>query len=468
MLKNDKSPGRQALMVKEEAKIIFKEPIIPTKKRKKNKVLAEETYVEQIGKIIQRDFFPSLEKLKAQNDYLDAVEKNDVKKLRELYAKYSGKKPTERLPSPATFETPANIHNTQQTESTRTQSSSEETVKVPKLSLDQFLNSHTSEDNESFEEILEDSAKKHRQKYSYLYNEEKSQEDKQKKLLELPSIEEQCALPEKPFNVDTWGYKNRNYAMFVPDGVELTEEKLKEINEKRHTISYDNTRLITNPFDEIRSKETINEMAKMQAKILDGRIGVDGKEIVKASPKIAGYGFVKEPTPRIEVPDSPFMTWGEIEGTPFLLDGSDTPLPRSRGPSFKMNEPTKREQIAFALAEKASEKDRNKKKKAMDVARKQFATPSPRTSLDRLATMSPAARKLAVSSLGLATPKSPSNFSSPLIKKSMSKTPLVTPLSRRLSTPKTMGLEISPKDNNLTDDLLKIKVQKRSSASDFF
>lgn len=31
------------------------------------------------------------------------------------------------------------------------------------------------------------------------------------------------------------------------------------------------------------------------------------------------------------------MTWGEIEDTPFRLDGSDTPLiERSHGPAFKV------------------------------------------------------------------------------------------------------------------------------------
>lgn len=51
-----------------------------------------------MGKIIQRDFFPDLEKMKAQNEYLEAVEKNDIQKLRELYTKYSSGKrpPTER------------------------------------------------------------------------------------------------------------------------------------------------------------------------------------------------------------------------------------------------------------------------------------------------------------------------------------------------------------------------------------
>ena len=49
---------------------------------------------QKMGSIIERDFFPDLEKLRAQNAYLDAVDTNDVLKLRELYEKYSsGSKP---------------------------------------------------------------------------------------------------------------------------------------------------------------------------------------------------------------------------------------------------------------------------------------------------------------------------------------------------------------------------------------
>lgn len=37
------------------------------------------------------------------------------------------------------------------------------------------------------------------------------------------------------------------------------------------------------------------------------------------------------------VAESPLMTWGEIESTPFRLDGSDTPyVERNHGPSFKV------------------------------------------------------------------------------------------------------------------------------------
>ena len=44
--------------------------------------------LQSLNKIIQRDFFPELPKLQAQHEYLDAVEHNDVEKLREISARY--------------------------------------------------------------------------------------------------------------------------------------------------------------------------------------------------------------------------------------------------------------------------------------------------------------------------------------------------------------------------------------------
>src|SRR5258705_3831290 len=67
---------------------IFKKPMQPAPKARL-KVLDEDNYIEQMEKIIQRDFFPDMEKVKAQFDYLNAVDNNDVQTLRELALKYS-------------------------------------------------------------------------------------------------------------------------------------------------------------------------------------------------------------------------------------------------------------------------------------------------------------------------------------------------------------------------------------------
>lgn len=177
------------------------------------------------------------------------------------------------MPSPATFETPANIHNSQHVSLTpppKTNETSEgnrNKTDEPKLSLDQYLNSHTSQDNQSFEELMIESEQKHKEKYSYLYNEEEKSEQERLQQLALPSIEKQCALLEKKLDVDTWSYKNKNYIMYVPDGVEPTQEELIEMNKKRQEIDYANTRLTENPFNETQSKETISELAKSQAKV---------------------------------------------------------------------------------------------------------------------------------------------------------------------------------------------------------
>jgi len=66
---------------------------------------------------------------------------------------------------------------------------------------------------------------------------------------------------------------------------------------------------------------------------------------------------------------SPLMTWGEIEGTPFRLDGSDTPVVHSgRGPMFKIPEVPRRDRLAHELAEKASKAHRDKKEVALKQA----------------------------------------------------------------------------------------------------
>lgn len=366
-----------------------------------------------MGKIIQRDFFPDLEKLKAQNQYLDAVEKNDVIKLRELYAKYSGRRPNDasaRCESPATFETPIrdpdSIRSNQSKSSTSSKrSNSSQSSKCPseKHSLDSYLDSYTSEDNNSFQEIIEAADFKLRQKFAVLYDAEKTQAIKMEKVLALPSIEKQFDAIEGSKLVDTWTYTNRNYIMYVPDGVPLTKEEEVEMAKRKMKIIHNNTRLQKNPFDDKQNKETISELAKTQANKLIGRIGVDGDILNSdASSQVRGFNFVKTPSPCPGVQDSPMMTWGEIEGTPFRLDGSDTPIrPSSIGPSFRIAETSRRENIGLELAEKAGERMRGQKAKAIEAARRNIATPHMRSSMERLATMSPAAKRLASMKFGL-------------------------------------------------------------------
>ncbi|XP_053681362.1 splicing factor ESS-2 homolog [Anopheles nili] len=179
-----------------------------------------------------------------------------------------------------------------------------------------------------------------------------------------------------------------------------------------------------------------------------------------------------------------------------LVDGEDTPLHPSTGePSFHIVETSKRENLALQLAEKAAEKSREKKAKAIEAARRNIASPSVRSSFDRLASMSPAARRLATNKLGLlstpsplATPAGSSGLKTPTLRPSISsrgsskssghhasKTRTVTPSPGgivRRKTPLLVGANVSAaKDGStdLTDDLLDIPTGgKRPKAADFF
>lgn len=383
--------------------------------------------------------------------------------------------------SPATFETPEHSarHKESDTQtSTRSKRSTTTSVSSSKKdpseghSLDSFLATYTSEDNNSFGELIESADRKLRQKFSVLFDAEKETAAAIANSLALPSIEKQFEPIEGPKTVEAWKYTNKNYIMYVPDGVDLTNEEKLEMAKHRQEIEYNNTRLSSNPFDDHNSKEQISEMAKMQARVISGRIGIDGNKLTAATatPNIRGFSFVKTPSPHPGVTDSPLMTWGELEGTPFRLDGSDTPIRSATGPSFHIAENSRRETIALELAEKAGERMRSQKAKAIETARRNIASPQIRSTLDRLASMSPAAKRLASSKIGirdtLLTP-SPKSVSSRTLKKSTTPSPLV----RRKTPARTPSKVVETSSKALlTDDLLRIPsvAKERAKAADYF
>ncbi|KAI0218597.1 hypothetical protein LSAT2_029695 [Lamellibrachia satsuma] len=453
---------------------------------------------QNLEKIIVRDFYPDLPKLYAQEEYLMAVDMNDIEKLREIQAKYGQKTTSEETPSiystPATFETPAHGHaatphrpadetnSPSRTELPEKDKDDDKKSSDVDLSLDHFLARNTSEDNASFSELMKENEQKHRAKHAWLFDKEQLQDKEQEQNLALPNIEKQAIdSGKKPTNLQTWTYKPHNSLMYVPDGVDKSDkERVEEMKLKQREILHSNTRFSERPHDQRQSRECIAQAANARALAVQGKIGADGREILpERTPTVNGYGFMGTPSPAPGVAESPLMTWGMIEDTPYRLDGGATPGgSRTPGPVFHIPEVPKRDRIALELVERASKTHRAKKQEALKRVTASFTSPgmagfgsTPKT--DRLSHMSPAAQRLASSRLRISssdkalkasyTP-SPAHVTSdktPVRLTPRGHTPHSVSVTPR-STPKRDGSEVT----SLTDNLLSLP--KRQKAEEFF
>ncbi|CAG5135367.1 unnamed protein product [Candidula unifasciata] len=488
----------------------------PIKKlTKARKILSEDDFSQGISKIIERDFFPDIPKLQAEAEYFEALDKNDLVKLREIQMRFSKRLDTGATDvsgTPATFETPEGrrkttpagkkqptaeqpLQNINTNLDVEEDSTDEKDNDAPKLSLDSFLSKNTSEDSASFVEILSEAERKHRMKHAWLFEKEQEQQQEHYEMMLVPSIEEQAAITDRSAHVNTWKYTNQNAVMYVPEGVDLSAKELIELQKhKPREIVHGNTRFTHCPFSNTKSKEAMQKAACFRALINQGKIGHDGKEIQAGqSPQVNGYGFVGTPSPAPGVSESPLMTWGEIDSTPTRLDAnSDLFLSTTPGPVFKIPAVPKRDRLALELSEKASKAHRAKKEEAIRQVTRRFASPSPTSKIclsssDRLSSMSPAAQRLASKRLGIKTSSdkallaSYSPSPSPTHRLPGTPTPVrLTPGSRRSrgslpgspagSTPDSSRGSATPTNEpaSLTDHLLNLPKRKRKSAADFF
>merc|ERR1719410_1234529 len=332
----------------------------------------EDEYVAKVEKIIERDFFPELEKLKAQSEYIDARDRKDYETMSRLEEKYSGVRPDtgKRCNSPDTFETPLDAprendpRRPSEDKEDSSSSDKDKNVEDPKekeedrVTLDKFMANHTSEDNESFIELQVENEKKHRAKNAWMYKNEAMYLEMKAHQMALPSIEQQAALPYKPDNVDTWTYQNINSVFHNPDGLELTEKEKIEKAKKEKIIHHTNTRITKTPWKSDKQVDKLRREVEQKEALAAGKVGIDGKEITRPeTPSVNGFKLMSmAPSPALGVADSPLMTWGQAETTPYMLGGCDTPLVTSGGAGggFQIQETSARDRIAHQLAENNS------------------------------------------------------------------------------------------------------------------
>ncbi|VDM58210.1 unnamed protein product [Angiostrongylus costaricensis] len=498
-------------------------------KREVRTVLPEEQYLAKLEKIIVRDYFPDLPKLKAQAEYMDAVKRNDIAKMRELQLRYhtgrrtvrrtspltSGTTPGHRAPtSPISFDpdTPGPSRPSEGVQGTplpyancegdnevlflksclsvsyfsaiqrdflqAVKASVQKKKSNPEeLSVDAYMNKFTSEDNASFEELTAVEMAKERSKKGWIYEaEQKHNAEKVTHGILPASADLQLALKydseadkAKPKEIDNWTYTARNSVLFHLEGAPLTaEERMEQERKNQRIINKSGTRFP----EDIKNKPSEASMARasmVQLANNAGKVDAQGREVGLNSKTL---DLVATPSPAPGVDDSPLMTWGEIDGTPFRLDGADIQPLVENAPTFKMPEVPFREQVALEISDTIAKRYRDKRRAAMKAAEKAHRTPrfgSVHSSALSLATLSPAARRLASTKLGIRLPSTehlraltPSRTgslrASPHMR-SASNTPIVT----------------KAKVSSITDNLMPVSSEEsgtstsgRPTAGDFF
>lgn len=196
-------------------------------------VLPEDTYVSALERIIQRDFFPDLPKLRAQVEYVEAMERGDLEKMRSVAIKYRQGhmvEPGQRagqstavtpglIPRLATAAIPPSLTNGD------TQSSDSIDIDdVTGKSLDEFQRQFDSQDNASFADLVSAENARKREKYAWLHN----PVDGTLRLADSSTDKKSLGMESRLFledgrkeldnHISTWRYKPKNTLMYYPDG----------------------------------------------------------------------------------------------------------------------------------------------------------------------------------------------------------------------------------------------------------
>ncbi|KKY25465.1 hypothetical protein UCRPC4_g01729 [Phaeomoniella chlamydospora] len=431
-------------------------PPPPKRIRRPATVIDEEEYTAALSDIIARDFFPGLNESKAQQEYLNALESNEEdwirsagRKLTEAMTPQRGRRQARatRLSTPTPYQEPntsfsggetpkgwggatPSVAGTEESEAVTGQESS--AINTSNLSLSEFQSKYTSEDNESFNSLLDEQNEKQKEKHAFLWNDNKILAPRQllhrareaKRLKQSAEADEKALMPltigatsDRPAQPTAWkGGRPDNTLMFVPPGIEDTHETVAQNAENasraapKQTV-YLNTRFRPSPPEPSPSIPASPSLSAVRDAIA-GRprlsASEQGSDVFTGAetPRVNGYAFVDEDEPDQVLP----LKSGASEEPSYrdLLSGQ---FATSSSPSpFTINAPRRREDLHHRLVDKTAREKREKRKETIKspvpkfpsspfIGRKNTngsATPGTRPGITESKTgmMTPAARKL--------------------------------------------------------------------------
>lgn len=386
-------------------------PPLPKRIKRPPKVLDEDDYTEALSQIIARDFFPGLAEQKSQKEYLDALESNDPvwiasagKNLQKaMTPRPEGRGVATRLKAESTTAfnsvvgdqtprgwqgaTPVSVAGTDQFD-LETEPQKPE-IDTRTLSLSAFQAKYTSEDNESFNALLDKQNIKRREKYTFLWNDNKIPAPRQiahrAREAKLLKDKEDNAGPSnalalttgatssRPARPEAWKSKPNNNLMFQPssiddDGLETVADRAQaESRAPPKQTLYHNTRLPLPPqppssHDQPPPSPSLSAISSAIAGHPRGppssTASLPPSSIISGSetPRINGYSFVDddEPQPEPQPPSS-------ADNAPSYRDLLAGQTSSSSPSPFQIHENRKRESLHHRMVEKTNRRKREKR-----------------------------------------------------------------------------------------------------------
>ncbi|KAF2167998.1 hypothetical protein M409DRAFT_21444 [Zasmidium cellare ATCC 36951] len=443
----------QALAKRNSDSALMPPPPPPKRQKRPAKVLDEDVYSDALSHIIARDFFPGLQESDAQEEYMAALDSSNSDWIREAGRKLTqvmtpGPDGRRRLGRGTSFtprrstavqDTPRGyVGETPSRTPVNDDFAPEQKPDVDvNMSLGAFQAKYTSEDNESFNALLDKQNVKRAAKYGFFHHGNKIPTSRQiayrareQQLLEsgegastalvtrngageerqlLAGNRPSQDLDQRPASVDSFPNRQgpRNHFMFGPEGVE--DEVATKSQEAQNAsvappkaVQYSATRFqeaSSTPAKIIPPSPSVSAIDAAIAgrpKPTESESGYSGAE----TPRMNGYAFVDaEPTPsEIGVPVS------EEEADIAEQEAAKQFLPKvdEGGPNlFKITERSKREDLHHRLVEQAdaSRRKGGRVDQLRGLGITPGRTPTPKfasgASIKKGAGMTPAAQRLA-------------------------------------------------------------------------
>lgn len=235
-------------------------------------VLPEEAYLNGMSKIIRREFYPDIAVLEAEEAYLKALEQEDLVGA--------------------------------QAAATRLQQIVREQAQPGQPSLEQYRAVVTSEDNASFEQMMERENSRKRGKFERVFGgPPRIADTPDRRLRLLPSASDS-------HKIDHGRASNAKTISTAATRMRKRPELLSELGQEGESLE--------SVYQEIMARHYGKDNGSDETRSQAGSV-TKGFDLVQTTPLI-----------RPGVDATPLMTWGQVEGTPLRLPPS-TPSSRSQG-----------------------------------------------------------------------------------------------------------------------------------------